>query len=102
VELGGGPGELALAVVVEADVRARRREVEVLLRIDMGELTAVVAVDQVAHGACGGVARIVPAGKSGYEHRIAQRRALVPPDVTHGHMLEAPSTGSARPRRASM
>jgi hypothetical protein len=48
-----------------------------------------VCSSDLAHGAGGGVTRVVPPGEGGDEDRLLQRRSTVPPDVVHEPMLRA-------------
>ena len=78
-----------------AGLRARRGEVEELLGVDLGDQLGVAAVDQVADGAAGGVAGVVPSLERGDEHGSVERRAGSPPDVLHRAMLAPPSAAPA-------
>jgi hypothetical protein len=60
---------VADAVVVDLGLGAGRREVEEVLRVDVGHELGVVAVDEVPDGAAGGVAGVVPSLEGGDQHR---------------------------------
>ena len=60
-------------VVVDLDLRARRREVEEVLGVDLGDQTTVVAIDQVADRTAGCVAGVVPPLERRYQHRPIER-----------------------------